>query len=81
MDRTKRRARLAWILGGVAAILLSALFIFGLRSNQCFDFVPESGKQSFCSSEPIVGYPAAWILGIVSIAFALYAAYRAFRTR
>ena len=79
MKPRARQSRALWLISAGSALLLAWLFIFAIRSNQCVDYVPESGRESVCTSEPLVGVGGAWALGAAAVLFAGFAVYRALR--
>ncbi|SDN15445.1 hypothetical protein SAMN05216368_10426 [Cryobacterium flavum] len=65
----------------VAGLLIIAVnvVLLGPRTGQCTDYTAESGAVSACRSEPFLGIPGAWAIGIISLAALSYLVYRLVR--
>lgn len=77
MTARTRPARWPWALLLVVAVLLP-LCAFSAWSGQCFD-AAEGAGESFCTSGPSVGWPAAWLLTAVGAVAFVVAAIRLVR--
>ena len=69
----RARVRWGWLVAALGVLLLAASVVF-TQKGECFDYVNTEGV---CRVEPVVGIAGAWVIGVASVAFAVYAAARA----
>lgn len=67
--------RWPWILA-IVLILSANVLAVGFQVGRCVDYAEGSGRHSYCSSEPALGIPGTWVVGIVSALAVAYCGYR-----
>ncbi|NUT70996.1 hypothetical protein [Pseudarthrobacter sp. C4D7] len=67
----------AWVVGLVVVVIFVLPWSL-LWVGRCVDYAPGYG-ESFCESGPVIGQPAAGIVGAVSALLMLYCLYRIVR--
>ncbi|WP_454170618.1 hypothetical protein [Microbacterium paulum] len=80
MGTSERRPRAGWILLVVGIVLLN-LIVWGWTAGYCVDYAQDTGMEmeSYCTSGPAIGYPAAWTLSAVSVLVIAFALHRLLR--
>ncbi len=63
----------------IVGLALLNTFAWGYQVGICVDYAADSGRESYCSSGPAIGAPAAVILLVLSVVFAAYTLYRLLR--
>lgn len=66
-QRARRWPGIILLVSAVGAALLA----FGVWRGQCIDAPAESSAISTCSSEPAIGWPAAWIILAMCVILAI----------
>jgi hypothetical protein len=66
-----------WV-GGILVVTFFLLPWSVMEVGRCVDYVPGYG-ESFCESGPVIGRPAATIVGAISALLILYFLYRIVR--
>ncbi|MDQ1053095.1 TRAP-type mannitol/chloroaromatic compound transport system permease small subunit [Arthrobacter sp. SORGH_AS 212] len=67
----------AWVVG-IVVVLLFLLPWSLLWVGRCVDYVPGYG-ESFCEFGPVIGFPAATVIAVLSLLLILYCLYRIVR--
>lgn len=75
---SRRSERWRWA-GGIGGIAVANIAVWGFRVGECADYALEAGAESFCTSGPAIGVPAAGVLALVSAILIGYCAYRLVR--
>jgi len=72
--------RVGWLAAALGAALVVA-FLFAGRTGRCVDYVPESGKTSYCTTTPMLGNGLTWLITVLAAMFAAFCLARFFRRR
>ena len=72
--------RLGWLAAASGTALVVA-FLFISRTGTCIDYVPESGKTSYCTTTPVLGNELTWVITALAAMFVVYCLARAFARR
>jgi hypothetical protein len=76
LERMERsRVRWGWIVAAVLVVLVVGLSLV-IQAGGC-----ASGSTDTCSTEPLGGWPAAWVRIVVGGLFLVFAVLRAVRAR
>jgi hypothetical protein len=67
----------AWVVG-IVVVLVFLLPWSILWVGSCVDYAPGYG-ESYCESGPVIGFPAATVIAVLSLLQILYCLYRIVR--
>jgi hypothetical protein len=69
------------LLVALVAAAISWFLIFGLGSGSCVDSFSGIPGAGGCTAGPLVGWPAAWLVGIIGGAVTVFSLVQAFWRR